>query len=471
MKEEKMIRVLVVDDEENILWLMKEGLEDKNISVFTSSNSNAAESYLKKGGIDLCIVDIFMDGENGLNLVRKWKRSFPNIEFIMITAQNTSSNIIESMEAGAIDFFPKPFDVMAIKSKILDIFSKKAFRSESISQLAYDYQTTSKKMLEVYKLVGKVAKTDITVLITGETGTGKEVIANMIHQKSMRKDHPFVAVNVASIPKDLIESELFGYVKGAFTGAVVDKKGKFEEADGGTIFLDEIGEMDLSLQAKILRVIQNKEITRVGSNKNINLDARIIAATNRDLEEMVKDGRFREDLFYRLNVVEIHLPPLRERKEDIPVLVSHFLNKYKNIKSEKLQVDEKVTNLFKKYNWPGNIRELENVIQYAIVNANQDVITVDDIPSRITGIDSSNDEDSISDRLADLSRQLLEYSSITGSYNAYTEYMKIVEKPLILSALKMTGWNKSEASKILGINRNTLRTRILELSIDEQKEE
>lgn len=465
-----MIKVLVVDDEENILWLLREGLKSDSITVFTCIDSASAEKYLKNGDIDLCIVDIFLEGENGLKLVKKWKKIYPHTEFIMITAQNTSSNVIEAMEVGAIDFFSKPFEVEEIREKISDIFSKRMVKSNKLEYLEYDYQTFSKKMLEVYKIVGKVAKTDISVLITGETGTGKEVIANMIHEKSNRKDQPFIAVNVASIPKELIESELFGHVKGAFTGALVDKKGKFEEADGGTIFLDEIGEMELGVQSKILRVIQNRELTRVGSNKKINLNVRIIAATNRNLEQMVKEGTFREDLFYRLNVVEIHLPSLRERKEDIPILVSYFLKKYSYIKSEVLQVDDRVLELFKKYNWPGNIRELENVIQYAIVHTSQNVITLDDLPDKIRDMIPSQEEDSLNDRLYELAKQLLEYSSISGSNNAYVEYMKIVEKPLILASMHLNNWNKSEASRVLGINRNTLRVRIKELGLNEEKE-
>ncbi|MGC8768173.1 sigma-54-dependent transcriptional regulator [Calditerrivibrio sp.] len=464
-----MIKILILDDEDNILWLLKEGLEDRSISVITCSDSITAEGYLSKDIIDVCIVDIFLDGETGLSLVKKWSSRYKNTRFIMITAQNTSSNVIEAMNIGAIDFFSKPFDVMELKSRIIDILDKKVVDTGMEDYLDYDYQTYSKKMLDVYKLVGKVARTDISVLITGETGTGKEIIANMIHEKSSRNSHPFVAVNVASIPKDLIESELFGHVKGAFTGALADKKGKFEEADGGTIFLDEIGEMELSLQSKILRALQNREISKLGSNKTIRLDVRIIAATNKDLEKMVKEGLFREDLFYRLNVVEIHIPPLRERKEDIPILVAHFLNKYSYIKSAQFKVDEEVLELFRKYNWPGNIRELENVIQYAIVNSNQNSITVDDLPEKIKSVRMLDDGDSLSDRLYELSKHLIDYSQITGSFNAYSEYLKIVERPLFMASLETTNWNKSEAAKILGINRNTLRTRIKELNIDEQK--
>ncbi|MEF3254555.1 MAG: sigma-54 dependent transcriptional regulator, partial [Deferribacterales bacterium] len=386
----------------------------------------------------------------------------------VMTAQNTSSNVIEAMKIGAIDFFSKPFNINEIKERIKDLTIKEDGRSEISKTVEYDYQTLSRKMLDVYKLVGKVAKTNINILITGETGTGKEVIANMIHEKSNKKDKPFVAVNIASIPHELMESELFGHVKGSFTGAINDKIGKFEEANGGTIFLDEIGEMDLGVQSKLLRILQERELVRIGSNKKIKLNIRVIAATNRNLEQMVKDGAFREDLYYRLNVVELNLPPLRERKEDIPLLVGHFLKKYAYIKDKILDVAENVLDIFKKYNWPGNIRELENVIQYAIVQSSKDFITVQDLPEKFTNLECNGDEDSIKDRLYNLALQLLESSNVSGSMDAYAEYMQIVEEPLISAALYKTGGNKSLAAKILGINRNTLRTRIKELGIEDE---
>lgn len=463
-----MINVLVVDDEENILWLLKEGISSNLVNVFTANSSDSATAYLRKKNVDVCIVDIFLENENGLTLINEWRKTYPDTDFIVITAQNTSSNIIEAMSIGAVDFFPKPFNVEEIKSRILDIVSKKEKKIPAQDNLVYDYQTLSRKMLEVYKVVGKVAKTNINVLITGETGTGKEIIANMIHNKSNRKDKPFVTVNVASIPHDLIESELFGYVKGAFTGAVSDKSGKFEEANGGTIFLDEIGEMELGLQAKILRILQDRELFRLGSNKKIKLNVRIIAATNRDLEQMVKDGTFREDLFYRLNVVEVKLPPLRERREDIPLLVEYFLNKYSYIRGGKLSISDLAIDVLKKYNWPGNVRELENVIQYSIVQSSQDTITVYDLPEKFQNLEYNVNEDSLKDKLYNLSLQLIDSANISGNFDVYNDYMKIVEVPLIIAALYKTNGNKSHASKILGINRNTLRSKIKELGIKDE---
>ncbi|MCA1927812.1 MAG: sigma-54 dependent transcriptional regulator [Calditerrivibrio sp.] len=463
-----MINVLVVDDEENILWLLKEGISSNTVNVFTANSSDSAIAYLNRQQIDVCIVDIFLEDENGLNLIDEWRKRYPDTDFIVITAQNTSSNIIEAMSIGAIDFFPKPFNVEEVKLRILDIVSKKEKKIHSQDNLIYDYQTLSRKMLEVYKVVGKVARTNINVLITGETGTGKEIIANMIHNKSNRKDKPFIAVNVASIPHDLIESELFGYVKGAFTGAVSDKSGKFEEANGGTIFLDEIGEMELGLQAKILRILQDRELFRLGSNKKIKLNVRIIAATNKDLEQMVKEGAFREDLFYRLNVVDIKLPPLRERREDIPILVEYFLKKYAHIKGVEISISDLVMDILKKYNWPGNVRELENVIQYSIVQSSQDTITVYDLPERFQNLECNVNEDSLKDKLYNLSLQLIDSANVSGSFDAYNDYMKIVEVPLIIAALYKTNGNKSHAAKILGINRNTLRSKIKELGIDDE---
>lgn len=463
-----MINVLVVDDEENILWLLKEGLSDSDIHVFTANNRSEAESYFNDNFIDVCIVDIFLENDNGLNLVKEWRKAYPATYFIVITAQNTSSNVIEAMNSGAIDFFSKPFDVTEIKNRVLGTVSKKEGKTHIADATEYDYQTYSRKMLEVYKVVGKVAKTSINVLITGETGTGKEVVANMIHNKSNRKNKPFVAVNVASIPRDLMESELFGHVKGAFTGAITDKTGKFEEANGGTIFLDEIGEMELSLQSKILRILQDKELIKVGANKKIKLNVRIIAATNRNLEQMVKDGDFREDLFYRLNVVEIKLPPLRERKEDIPLLVDHFLKKYSFIKDEIMGVSDSAMELLKKYSWPGNIRELENVIQYAIVQSSQNIITINDLPEKFRQIDGGSDETSLKDKLYELSLQLIDSSNVSGRMDAYHEYMRIVEVPIILAALYKSKGNKSLAAHILGINRNTLRSKIKELGMTDE---
>lgn len=455
------IRLLAVDDEENILWLLREGLDDSSIEVFTSTNEIEAEPYLRENKIDICLVDIFLENANGIELVRNWSKKFSKTKFLIMTAQDTGSNVIESIKSGAADFFPKPFDLAELRDKIKTLAGG---HTENLTQTeqAYDYETKNRKTLDIYKLIGKISSTNISILITGESGTGKEVIARMIHEKSDRSHKPFIPINMAAIPSELLESELFGHLKGSFTGATVDKKGKFEEANGGTIFLDEISEMDFSLQSKLLRVIQEKEVTKVGTSKPIKLDTRIVAASNRNLEDLVANGKFREDLYYRLNVVSIELPSLKERKEDIPYLATHFLKKHSDIKGSVLSISSEAMDALQKYTWPGNIRELENIIQFAIVNCETHVITSDNLPDKVLNITGTNNDSSLSEELYRLAANIIESEILSDNNNAYEEYMKIVEAPLMKAVLDKTGANKSTSSKILGINRNTFRKKVKE---------
>jgi len=461
-----MIKILAIDDEENILWVLKEGLSDSNTFVITTDEADKAEEILKKENIDICLCDIFLKDKNGIELVDSLSKKYPETSFLMITAQNTGSNIINSMKAGAVDFVSKPFDFKELKVKIDEIVKESHLKGFDNINVEYDFQSENKKMVEIYKTIGRIAKTDVNVLIQGETGTGKEVIARMIHEKSIRNKKPFVAINMAAIPKDLLESELFGHTKGAFTGATTDRPGKFEEANGGTIFLDEISESELKIQSKLLRVVQEKEVTRIGSNKGLKLDLRIIVATNQDLGELVKNKEFREDLYYRLNVVTIDLPPLRERKEDIPILVQHFLKKFSYLKKQELTISDEAMDALLKYQWPGNIRELENVIQYAIIHATGQTISKSKLPPKIFENNTKNDFNFLSKKLKSLANEIISSEIISGTNNAYEEFLKIVEKPLIMAVLDKTLNNKTEASKILGINRNTLRKKIKELEIE-----
>jgi DNA-binding NtrC family response regulator len=457
----RKIRVLAVDDEENILWLLKEGLSDEKIDVLTTTEPETAENYLNKG-VDICLVDIFLGTHNGIDLTEKWSPMFKDTHFIIMTAQDSGSNVIESIKSGAKDFFSKPFDLLELKNKIISLCGKIEYSPSGSEIKEYDFETKNKKMLEIYKLIGKISKTNINILILGESGTGKEVIARMIHKQSARNSKPFIPINMAAIPNELLESELFGHEKGSFTGAVNEKKGKFEEANHGTIFLDEISEMDLGLQSKLLRVIQEKEVTRIGSSKTLKLDTRIIAASNRNLEELVSAGKFREDLYYRLNVVSIELPPLYERKEDTAYLTNHFLNKHKNIKDKVLNCSDEALDALTAYRWPGNIRELENTIQYAIVNTETDVITAEDLPAKIFNQTHNSGASSTSSDLYKLASDIIESESLSEGNNAYEEYMKIVEYPLIKAILDRTNNNKSISAKILGINRNTFRKKVRE---------
>jgi DNA-binding NtrC family response regulator len=461
----RKIRVLAVDDETNILWLLKEGLTDEKIDVLTTEDPYMAENYLSKG-VDICFVDIFLGEHNGIRLTEKWAAIYKDTHFIIMTAQDTGSNVIESIKSGAKDFFPKPFDLNQLKNKVIALCGK--IEQHPIADIKeYDFETKNKKMLEIYKLIGKISKTNINVLILGESGTGKEVVARMIHRQSARFDKPFIPINMAAIPNELLESELFGHEKGSFTGAVTDKKGKFEEAHTGTIFLDEISEMDLGLQSKLLRVIQEKEVTKVGSSRTLKLDTRIIAASNRNLEELVAQGKFREDLYYRLNVVSIELPPLYERKEDTAYLTNHFLHKHKNIKDRVLTCSEEALEALTAYRWPGNIRELENTIQYAIVNAETDIIMPENLPPKIFEHNPAAGSKSTSNDLYKLALDIIESETLSDGNNAYEEYMKIVEFPLMKAVLDKTGNNKSISAKILGINRNTFRKKVREHDLEQ----
>jgi len=463
----EFLKVLVIDDEENILWLLKEGLENDFIEVLTTTNIEQAANILEREHIDVCLVDIFLDNANGIELVDRWKKTYAGVNFIIMTAQNTSSNVINSINAGALDFFPKPFDLEKLRNKILEICKKTEPESTVGKEFVYDFQTSSQKMLDIYKLIGRIAKTNINVLIQGETGTGKEVLARMIYEKSNRSDKPFVAINMPAIPDELMESELFGHVKGSFTGAVSDKTGKFEQANGGTIFLDEISELNYSLQSKLLRILQERELNRLGSNKTIKLDLRIIAATNKNLENLIKQEKFREDLYYRLNVVSMDIPPLRERKEDIPFLVNHFLKKYRDLKGEVLSIGEDAMEKIKKYTWPGNIRELENAIQSSIIQSSGSVITADDLPQKISKNNVLNGySDSLFSQLYKLAQDIIDAENLSQKNMAFDEFCRITLKPLFEATLMETDGNKSLAAKILGINRNTLRKKIKELNIE-----
>lgn len=463
----EFLKILVVDDEENILWLLKEGLESDFVEVQTAAEIDKAANVLDREHIDVCLVDIFLDNANGIELVDKWKKIYPDVNYIIMTAQNTSTNVINSINAGAMDFFPKPFDLNKLRNKILETCKSKEMKTDLDKEFIYDFQTSNQKMLDIYKLIGRIARTNINVLIQGETGTGKEVLARMIYEKSNRADKPFVAINMPAIPDELMESELFGHVKGAFTGAVNDKPGKFEQANGGTIFLDEISELNYSMQSKLLRILQERELNRLGSNKTVKLNLRIIAATNKNLENLISKEKFREDLYYRLNVVSMEIPPLRERKEDIHFLVNHFLKKYKDLKGEVLSIGEDAMEKIKRYTWPGNIRELENVIQSSIIHTSGNVITADDLPPKVCGNNALNSYNvSLFSQLYKLAQDIIDAEDLSQKNMAFEEFCHITLRPLFEAVLVKTEGNKSIAAKILGINRNTLRKKIKELNIE-----
>ena len=458
--------ILVIDDDESIIWVIKKALEPAGYKI-TSRTRLAAGLRAVQDKTHIVLLDLILPDGDGLEGLREIRAVNPDAIVIMITANAKMQSTITAMKEGAYDYIEKPFDLEELKIVVENAFRDLSLRKElkQLKKAAFETENPqmigkSPKMLKVFKDIGKVAAKDITVLITGESGTGKELVAKAIHYNSSRSLGPFIAINSASIPKDLLESELFGYKKGAFTGAVKDKKGKIEAANRGTLFLDEISELEPELQAKLLRFLQEKEFTPLGSNETIKADARIIGASNKDLATAVQHGKFREDLYYRFNVVQMKLPALRERKEDIPLLTKSFLREA----TEKLETGEKELSkeakaLMVKYDWPGNVRELENVIKRACVLSNGTAIESKDL------LIDENNSYSVKDFLEEKLKHYLKDMTNATNCNLYTTVLSEVEKALIMIVLKETHGNQLKASKVLGINRNTLRSKIKEYKI------
>lgn len=462
-----MKNILVVDDEESLRWVLKKGLEKRSYNVHTAENGKTALSFLSKNEYLLIFLDIFLPDINGLKLLEDIKKEREDIVVVIMTAQGTMKSTIEAMQKGAYDYITKPFDMEEIYLLIdrienLKRLEKRVCTLEEELKTKYDAGEIigkSQKMKEVFKMIGRAASSDATVFITGESGTGKELVARALYMSSKRSKGQFIAVNCAAIPKELIESELFGYEKGAFTGATELREGKFELADGGTLFLDEIGDMDVSLQAKLLRVIQEREFYRIGGRIPIKVDVRIITATNQDIDSAIREKRFREDLYHRLNVITISLPPLRERREDIPILAKHFLKRFSNeLNSNVKNITDDAMDILKSHEWKGNVRELENIIKRAIVISSSDSIISEHLPFnadlRLKAAAKSN-TDFI----------LAKVQDTIGKGNLYNEIIGEVEKELLAVILKKTEWNQLKAAEILGINRNTLSRKIKELGI------
>ncbi len=476
-------RILVADDEESMRWVLSKALKKKGFAVDLAADGDEALRLIRAHTYDLAVLDIKMPGLSGLELLDRVRELKSDLLVVIMTAEASMKNAVEAMKRGAYDYITKPFDLDVIDAIVEKVNRAREMTSQVSSlkeELKERYQPektiigNSPAMREVYKTIGKVAPSDITVLIQGESGTGKELIARAIHYNSKRLGKPFIALNCAAIPKELLESELFGFEKGAFTGAVERKLGKFEQANGGTIFLDEIGDMPLDLQAKILRVLQEKEVIRTGGNQSITVDVRIVAATNQDLEEKVRHKEFREDLFYRLNVVPIHLAPLRERKEDIPLLAEYFLEK----SCLELEIPPKrctpdtLRNL-SAHSWPGNIRELENTIKRAVILSSDPLLTMADfagITPRKAGERAQGEELSLEGIVDSKLRACFSNMDKMESGDVHAMVLEQVERPLIRFVLEKTRGNQVRAADILGINRNTLRKKITELGIELRKE-
>ncbi len=450
-----MAKILVADDERGIRIALKKFLQSLGHEVYEAADGEQALKILTSKSIDLAFIDIKMPKINGFELLEREK----TVPKVVLTAYGSMSYTVKAIEKGAVDYIVKPFeldDVRQIVEKLVEENTEEEL-DDFGEQLIIG---SSKKMQEVFKMIARVAKIDATVLITGESGSGKELVARAIHMYSHRKNSQFVAVNCAALPPNLLEAELFGYEKGAFTGANSSKRGLFEEASGGTLFLDEIGELELSLQSKLLRAIQEKEIRRIGGTSPIKVDARIIAATNKDLRKAVEEGKFREDLFYRLNVLTIHVPPLRERKEDIIALANHFIKKFSvefKLPKKRLSDDAKAALL--SYDFPGNVRELENMILKAMLISPFDTISSEELFQSGVGKGKPDFEDVV--------REFVKCSLLSKSEgDLYDSLIGSAEKILIEEVLKACKWNQKRAAEVLGIHRNTLRMKIKSLNIE-----
>ena len=444
--QENKLNILVVDDDSIIRDGCTEIFKSEGYLATTAENGFQALKKIKQKNFDLIFTDLKMPGIGGMELLVEIKELLPQADMVVMTGYATVESAVEAMRLGVYDYVTKPFTPDTIRKILHNIINKRKllyrYSAKKVALVYDENQDTiigqSPRMLEIYELVHKVAPTDSTVLITGESGTGKELIAKAIHHNSLRRNKPLLAVDCGSLVETLFESELFGHIKGSFTGAIATKHGSFELANGGTFFFDEIGNISLNIQGKILRAIQEKEIKRVGDTKTIKVDVRVIAATNLDLRQSVGSGAFREDLFYRLSVIPIHLPSLRERKEDIVPLAEHFLNKYKQKRKLDLKgFDEETINAIINYDWPGNVRELENVIERAVIFEEGTYISVSSLPANI--------------------RKVAPKKAMTSSK---IQTLEEVERDHIERALTFTNWNRTQTAKLLGIDRKTLYDKI-----------
>ncbi len=447
-------KILVVEDENSMREVLRILLEGENYEVITASDGLEGLSHIENDIFDLVITDIKMPGADGFEVLKKVKNLSSETIVIMITAFGTTEAAIEAMKLGAYDYINKPFKIDEIKLIVKKALEKKRL-SEEVSLLRDKVKTTyrleniigqSSKMQELFRLIPKVAQSNSNVLIIGESGSGKELVAMALHNLSSRKDKNFVAINCSAFPEGLLESELFGHMRGSFTGAMQNKLGLFEIADNGTLFLDEIGEMPINLQAKLLRVLENGTFRRVGGTTDIKVDVRVISATNKDIKGEIASGRFREDLYYRLNVVPIHIPPLRERKEDIPLLVEHFLKK---ISDPPKKVTPDAMRILMDYPWKGNVRELENVIERVALLIDKEVITPSDLPSEIIGY----------------SEDLKEIPELTEEGINLDDIITDIEKKYLLKALEKSRGVKKEAAKLLNISFRSFRHRLSKYGI------
>ncbi|MFO1518458.1 MAG: sigma-54 dependent transcriptional regulator [bacterium] len=446
-------RILVVDDENQIVRALERFLTEKGYEVVPAESFDGGLSALQRENLDAALIDLKLGDQSGIELIRKIKKNQPEIVCMIVTGYATIDSAIEAVRAGAYHYLTKPFRLEDVENLLKQALESRKVKQENRllkQQVSSRFGMknligVSEPMKEVYSLIDKVADTDSTVLILGESGTGKELVARAIHTRSRRSERPLIAVNCGAIPEELLESELFGHVKGAFTGAVATRPGRFEMADGGTIFLDEIGDMSPKLQVKILRVLQERKFEPVGSSRTVESDVRIITATNKNLEKAVKERQFREDLYYRLHVIPIHLPPLRERKSDVALLADYFLTQFsKENGCAKPRLTDGALDAFLRYSWPGNVRELENVIERLVILKKDGEITAEDLPLCM----AANNSHIVTE--VHIPEDGLDFKNVVNDF----------ENKLIVKALEKTGWNKNRAASLLKLNRTTLVEKI-----------
>lgn len=471
--------VLIADDDAAIRTVLNQALTRAGYSVRVTSNGTSLWRWVSEGEGDLVITDVVMPDENAFDLLPRMKKARPDLPIIVMSAQNTFMTAVRASEKGAYDYLPKPFDLkelIAIVGRAMAEPKRKAIGAPTVEEGAENMPLVGRSaaMQEIYRVLARLMQTDLTVTISGESGTGKELVARALHEFGRRAKGPFVAINMAAIPRDLIETELFGHEKGAFTGAQTRVVGRFEQAEGGTLFLDEIGDMPMDAQTRLLRVLQQGEYTTVGGRTAIRSDVRIVAATNKDLRQLINQGLFREDLFFRLNVVPLRLPPLRERTEDVPDLVRHFFAQAAEEGLPAKQIDGAALDVLRQYRWPGNIRELENLVRRLAALYPQDVITApiveDELRTAATGLAPTGDQVEADEGLSvSIERHLVKYFKDFGDElpppGLYHRMLKELEIPLFSVALAATRGNQIKAAELLGLNRNTLRKKIRDLDI------
>ena len=463
--------IWVIDDDRSIRWVLEKALAAAGLEVTCFASAAQALDGLARGEPDAAITDIRMPGIDGLRFLERMRAGHPDLPVIIMTAHSDLDSAVAAYEGGAFEYLPKPFDIDEAVALAQRALGQRARRQEE-SGVGHPAQQVpaiigeAPAMQEVFRAIGRLSRSNITVLINGESGTGKELVARALHRHSPRADKPFIALNTAAIPRELLESELFGHERGAFTGAQTMRRGRFEQADGGTLFLDEIGDMPAELQTRLLRVLADGEFYRVGGHTPIKVDVRIIAATHQDLEQRVRDGRFREDLFHRLNVIRIHIPALRERREDIPRLARHFLAQAaRELNTEPKTLLPEVEEYLCRFDWPGNVRQLENTCRWLTVMASGRQIHLEDLPPELRTESAAHT--AVTDGWADALRCWAEQRLARGERGLLTAATPVFERILIETALKATGGRRQDAAKLLGWGRNTLTRKLKELGMEQ----